>query len=153
MLDKKYLIVKEKNNPTITYFEYDKLNGYDLSPKKGVKIQDAIDVNKVVIINPSLAEKVARKKFELRFKKLLQLLQVVFETDDETGTAYYEGLNEISKIRTELINKYKKHLGEEEADLMEKKLDILENELKQRLFYLTQVYEKQHTNDMGGKSR
>ena len=46
MLDKKYLIVKEKNDKTITYFEYDKMEGYDLSPKKGMKIQGAGNVNK-----------------------------------------------------------------------------------------------------------
>ena len=88
MLDKKYLIVKEKNDKTITYFEYDKIEGYDLSPKKGVKIEDAINVNKIVIINPSLAQKVAKKKLDLKFRKLVQLLNIIFETDDDTGTAY-----------------------------------------------------------------
>ena len=66
MLDKKYLIVKNKNDKTITYFEYDKMEGYDLSPKKGIKIEDAINVNKIVIINPSLASKVAKKKLDLK---------------------------------------------------------------------------------------
>ena len=99
MLDKKYYIVKNKNDKAITYFEYDKMEGYDLTPKKGMKIEDAINVNKVVIINPSLAEKVAKKKFDLKFRKLLTLLNVIFESDDDTGTAYQEGLNEVSKLR------------------------------------------------------
>lgn len=153
MLDKKYLIIKEKNDKSVTYFEYDKMEGYDLSPKKGVKIQDAINVNKVVIINPSLAQKVAKKKIDLKFRKLLQLLNIIFETDDDTGTAYREGLNEISKIRLELNNKYRKHLEEEEATLMEKKLDILEDEIKVRLYYLEQTYQNNYSNSMEGKSR
>ncbi len=153
MLDKKYLIVKEKNDKTITYFEYDKMEGYDLSPKKGVKIEDAINVNKIVIINPSLAQKVAKKKLDLKFRKLLQLLNIIFETDDDTGTAYREGLNEVSKLRMELLNKYRKHLEEEEASLMEKKLDILEQELKLRLYYLEQNYQNEYSNSMEGKSR
>lgn len=153
MLDKKYLIVKEKNNKAITYFEYDKMEGYDLSPKKGVKIEDAINVNKVVIINPSLAEKVAKKKLDLKFRKLLQLLNIIFETDDETGTAYHEGLNEINKLRMELLNKYKKHLSDEEEDLMEKKLGILEHELKIRLYHLEHNYQNEYSNSMEGKSR
>lgn len=153
MLDKKYLIVKEKNDKSITYFEYDKMEGYDLAPKKGVKIQDAINVNKVVIINPSLAQKVAKKKLDLKFRKLLQLLNIIFESDDDTGTAYREGLNEISKIRLELNNKYRKHLEEEEATLMEKKLDILEDEIKVRLYYLEQTYQNNYSNSMEGKSR
>ena len=70
MLDKKYYIVKDKNDKSITYFEYDKIEGYDLAPKKGVKIEDAINVNKVVIINPTLAAKVAKKKVDLKFLML-----------------------------------------------------------------------------------
>lgn len=153
MLDKKYFIVKDKNDKSITYFEYDKIEGYDLSPKKGVKIEDAINVNKVVIINPSLAAKVAKKKLDLKFKKLLQLLNIIFETDDDTGTAYREGLNEVSKLRIELLNKYRKHLEEEIITLTEKKLDILEQELKVRLFYLEQSYDNEYSNSMEGKSR
>ena len=153
MLDKKYLIVKNKNDKTITYFEYDKMEGYDLSPKKGVKIEDAINVNKVVIINPSLANKVAKKKVDIKFRKLLQLLNIVFESDDDTGTAYREGLNEISKFRLELLTKYKKHLEEEQFELTEKKLGLLEHELKIRLFYLEQNYQNNYYNNMEGKSR
>lgn len=153
MLDKKYFIVKNKNDKSITYFEYDKIEGYDLSPKKGVKIEDAINVNKVVIINPTLAAKVAKKKLDLKFKKLLQLLNIIFESDDDTGTAYREGLNEISKLRIELLNKYRKHLEEEVITLTEKKLGILEHELKVRLFYLEQSYNNEYSNSMEGKSR
>lgn len=153
MLDKKYFVVKEKNSKVITYFEYDKMEGYDLSPKKGVRIEDAINVNKVVIINPSLAGKVAKKKLDLKFRKLLQLLNIIFETDDDTGTAYYQGLNEVSKLRMELLNKYRKHLEEEEANLMEKKLDILEQELRVRIYYLQQNYQNDYSNSMEGKSR
>ena len=155
MLDKKYFIVKDKNTNAITYFEYDKMDGYDLSPKKGVKIEDAINVNKVVIINPSLAVKVAKKKMDVKFRKLLQLLNIIFENDDDTGTTYNEGLNEVSKLRTELINKYRKYLIEEEFNLMEKKLDILEQELKVRIYYLEQTYQENYEreNEIGRKSR
>ena len=154
MIDKKYYVVKDKATKAITYFEYDKMEGYDLSPKKGVKIEDAINVNKVVIINPSLAEKVAKKKVDIKFKKLLQLLNIIFESDDDTGTAYQEGLDEVSKLRLELLTKYKKHLSEEEVDLIEKKLDILEQELKIRLFYLEQNYHNRYENSLEeGKSR
>ena len=157
MLDKKYLIVKEKNDPSITYFEYENMEGYDLSPKKNVKIKDAINVNKVVIINPTLMNKVANKQINLKFKKLLQLISIIFETDDETGSAYREGLNEISKLRLEAKTKYYKYMKEEEAEIIEKKLDILEQELRTRLFYLEQSfqynYNNQNENEIGRRSR
>lgn len=153
MYDKRYFVVKEKSSKSITYFEYDKMEGYDLSPKKGMKIEDAINVNKVVIINPSLAEKVAKKKMDLKFRKLIQLLNIIFETDDDTGTAYREGLNEVSKLRVELLNKYRKHLSDEEVDLMDKKLGILEHELKIRLYYLQNNYQNEYENEIGRRSR
>lgn len=151
MLNKKYLIVKKKDDKAVTYFEYDKMDGYDLSPKKGMKIEDAINVNKIVIINPSLANKVASKKLDLKFRKLVKLLNVVFESDDDTGTAYHQALDEVNKLRMELINKYKKHLEDEQYDLMDKKLGIIEHELKVRLYYLEQNYENTYGKE--GKAR
>lgn len=155
MLDKKYFIVKDKKDSAITYFEYDNMKGYDLSPKKNVKIKDAINVNKVVIINPSLMSKVANKQVNLKFKRLLQFITVIFEDDDTSGNAYREGLNEISKLRLEAKTKYFHYMKQEEIDMIEKKLNILENELKLRLYYLEQQYQYnydiEHTHE--GKSR
>ena len=155
MLDKRYLIIKKKNDKAITYFEYDKMEGYDLSPKKGVKIEDAINVNKVVIINPTLASKVAKKKVDIKFRKLVELLNTIFESDDESGSAYREGLTEVDKLRIELINKYKKHLEDDDFDTMEKKLGILEHELKVRLFYIEQqkIFQEEYEHTHEGKAR
>ncbi len=165
MIDKRYFVVKGKNDSSITYFEYDKMEGYDLSPKKNIKIKDAINVNKVVIINPSLMQKVASKKMNLKFKKLLEFMTVIFDNDDDDSTssdAYREGLNEISKLRLEAKVKYQQYMEEEEYKTLEKKLDILEQELKSRIYYLEQYYyqrqmeaqyENQEENSIGRRSR
>ena len=155
MLKNKYLIVKNKNDKAITYFEYDKIEGYDMSPKKSAKIEDAINVNKIVIINPSLANKVAKKKVDIKFRKLVELLNIIFESDDDPGSAYHQGLDETEKLRQELKDKYKKHLSNEDYDLMDKKLGILEHELKVRLFFLEKnlEYQKEEIRNKEGKSR
>lgn len=164
MIDKRYFVVKGKKDSSITYFEYNKMEGYDLSPKKNIKIKDAINVNKVVIINPSLMNKVASKKMNLKFKKLLEFMTIIFDSDDDStsGDAYREGLNEISKLRLEAKVKYQKYMEEEEYKTLEKKLDILEQELKARLYYLEQYYyqkqfesqyENQEENSIGRRSR
>ena len=75
----------------------------------------------------------AKKKFDLKFRKLIQLLNIIFESDDDTGTAYREGLNEVSKLRLELLNKYRKHLEKEEADLR--------NEAEQMVFQTEKALE------------
>ena len=141
MINKRYHVVKDKEDKSITYFEYDKIEGYDISPKKNAKIEDAINVNKIVIINPTLANKVAKKKLDIKFRKLVELLNTIFESDDDTGDAYHQGLNEVEKLRQELVDKYKKHLENDEYDTMDKKLGILEHELKVRLFYIEKVKE------------
>lgn len=168
MIDKRYFVVKGKKDSTITYFEYDKMEGYDLSPKKNIKIKDAINVNKIVIINPSLMHKLASKKMNLKFKKLLECMTIIFDSDndsdndDASGDAYREGLNEISKLRLEAKVKYKQYMEEEEYNTLEKKLDILEQELNSRIYYLEQYYyqrqlesqyEEQDENTIGRRSR
>lgn len=166
MIDKRYFVVKGKKDSAITYFEYDKMEGYDLSPKKNIKIKDAINVNKVVIINPSLMQKVAKKKIDLKFKKLLEFMAIIFDDDDDddttSGEAYREGLNEISKLRLEAKVKYQKYMEEEDYKTLEKKLDILEQELNSRIYYLEQYYyqrqleaqyEEQDENTIGRRSR
>lgn len=133
----KYLIIKDKDEKTITYFEYENIDGFDVHPKPNVKIKDAINVNKVVMINSTLVGKLANKKLENKFKTLLQYISEIYEDDDEDGTRLREALNEITKLQQEAKNRYRKYLEMEEYELFKKKLGILENELSTRLKYIT----------------
>ena len=143
---KNYLIVKDKDSKTISYFEYDKINGYNIYPKKSFK--DSINVNKMILVNPSMIEKVIDRKFNKRFERLLRFLALVYEDGDSTGEGYREALNEISKLRLEYNNKYRKYMEEEKAMLLEQKLNILEQEVKLRMEYsLDQFYD--YENEMG----
>lgn len=134
-INQRYLIIKEKDSKEIKYFEYDKINGYGIKP--GTKIRDAINVDKMILINPTLISKMIDKKINRKFKQLLKLLMVIYETDDDTGTGYREALNEISKLRTEVNNKYLSYIEKEKYIIFKKKLDLLEVDLKQRIEILT----------------
>ncbi len=149
-IQQRYLIVKEKNSKEIKYFEYDKMGGYDIKPN--AKIKDAINVNRMILINPSLIYKMVDKKITKKFNQLVQLLSVVYETDggDESGSGYREVLDEISRLRTEIHNKYRNYLEEEKYDLLMKQLGILEYETKVRMQMLFQYYQNTFNN---GKSR
>ena len=61
-VNQKFLVVKNKDEKEIKYFEYDKVKGYNISPKNNVKFEDAINVNRMILINPSLIEKMVDKK-------------------------------------------------------------------------------------------
>lgn len=153
----KYFVVKDRNDLSITYFEYEKVKGYDLQPRN-VKIKDAIDVNRMIIINPSMIEKLAFRKVDSKFQKIVKMLMYVFsldEGDDSAGDAYNEALNEISKLRLELVNYYQNKLKKDSFDDFCKKLDLLEQELKMRIYYYQLNYQnvKQNQVEREGKSR
>lgn len=145
----RYLIVKKKNSQDLTYFEYDKLEGYDITPKNKKPFQDSIQVNKMILINESLIQKMIQKKLDKRFQRLLTELNFLFDSDDETGTGLREALNQLERFKMEVKNKYRSYMKKEELVLLGKKLSILRNEAKLRLYYL------EHDDEMKkeGKTR
>jgi len=146
----KYFVVKDTKDMSITYFEYDKVEGYDLNPKK-VKIRDAIDVNKMIVINPSLIEKLSYKKVTIKFNKLVRMMMYILSDDnnDDSGETYRQALNEVSKLRMEIKTKYNNKLKAEDERMFSNKLNLLEEELKRRLYYI----EREYSNELSGKSR
>lgn len=145
----RYLIVKKKEQKEIVYMEYDKLSGYEVVSKNKKTFQDSINVNRMIVIQPSLIENLVHKKINKQFKKLLTMLTLLFETDDETGTALREALNEIEKFRVEVKNKYRDYLSKEELKLYAKKLSLLQEEVQKRLLIL----EYSNIQEKTGKAR
>lgn len=145
----RFLVVKEKDSKEIKYFDYDKLDGYNLKAKKDLHFLDGIDVNRIIIINPSFIEKIATKKINAKFDKLINMVQVVIDVgdEDESGEGYKIALDEAEKLKRELWNKYKKYVAEEKLELMTKKIEILEDELRLRLnTLLNSLYEQENLN-------
>lgn len=150
--EQKFLVVKNKDSKEIKYFEYDKISGYNIKPNPKLKFQDAINVNKMILINPSLIEKMVDKKIKRKFDYLINLLSVVYENDDDTGEGLKLALDEAEKFRIELNNKYRQYINEEKFDLLQKKIAILEDELYLRMqFVLDKVNNLE--KEEKGKSR
>ena len=107
-------------------------NVYD----EDVSKEDIINVDEMVIINPSLIEKLISKKCKKTLERILKFISFIYD-DDETGEESVElALNEIAKFKELLDTKYKEYMKEKEYKLMIKKLEILENEVKLRKLYL-----------------
>lgn len=148
-----YFVERNKDTDEIVYIEYDKLDGYLVTPK--TKKEDAINVNKIVFVSPTLTEKLIKKKIELKIKKLLQELS---DFDEESGSAdaIKETLMESEKLKINIINKYLKYLGHDYANLSLEKLQLIINELRYRLFSLSMLnQELQYNNEQerGRRSR
>ena len=152
--DSKFLIVKDKDSKVVKYFDYDKIDGYNLKAKKNTNFFDDINVSRVIIINPSFSEKIARKKMDAKFEKLLTMMNIVLE-EDETGEGLDIVLDEANKFRMEIINKYKKFIADRDLDIMLKKLDIIEKELRMRkkVIEYTNGYGEYDEELQTGKSR
>ena len=152
--EQRFLVVKNKDSKDIKYFEYDKISGYNIKPNPKLKFQDAINVNRMILINPSLIEKMVDKKIKRRFDYLINLLSVVYENDDGTGDGLQLALDEAEKFRNELCNKYKQYLKEEKFELLLKKIAILEDELYLRMQYIMNMeYFADYEEKKEGKSR
>ena len=135
-MTKRFVVTKDENTQTITYKEYDSLKGYDFKPKNKLSKEDIINVDEMVIINPSLIEKLISKKCKKTLERNLKLISFIYD-DDETGEESVTlALNEIAKFKELLDTKYKEYMKEKEYKLMLKKLEILENEVKLRKLYL-----------------
>ncbi len=151
-----YLIVKEKEKREVTYFEYNKLKGFNMASKnKNLKLKDAINVNKMIIINPSFIEKLINKKVNLKIKKLIDLICEIYNSndDEDPASSLMQALNEVEKFKREMINKYLDYMSKEQLKLLNRKIKLLEQQVTMQAYYLN---EKANVNEIqyeGKKSR
>ena len=124
-----YYLHKDKKTNEIVYLEYNKLDGYPITPK--AKIEDAIRVNKIIFVNPDMSEKIIRKKIDIKIRYLLNCLD---EIDDSDEGAIQNTILEAEKLRVDILNKYKKYLGNTYGELSMKKIQIVINQLRMKLF-------------------
>lgn len=124
----------EKNNDTkdIVYIEYQTIDGYKITPK--TKKEDAIEVNKIVFVSPTLTEKLIKKKIDIKLRFLLKRLQEINIDDEDSESGIRETLVVAERLKLNILNNYIKYLGNEYRNLSLKKLQIIINELRIRLF-------------------
>lgn len=136
-----YLIVKEKNKKEIKYFEYDKLDGFSMTSKRqNLKLKDAINVNKMVIVNPSMIEKIINKKINVQMKKLIHFIINVYDNDEDPGSTLMIALNEIEKFKREMMNKYISFMNKKQIELLDEKIKMLEKEVTKKSYILNENY-------------
>ena len=149
MREQHYYVCKKGNDRQIIYLDYDKLKGFDFQPKNNVKY-DGIVVNKMVIIKPSMIEKVLRKKIKRKLDLYLKLIIRFIESDDSSnGDTLREALNDLSRYKNIIQYKYKKYLDEKYLRILLKKIALLEYELNSKFMSLEQnnyEYEEEKTS-------
>lgn len=125
-----YLIKKNAKTNEIIYFDYN-LDGYTFNPK--LDSDSYLNVNKVVIINPRLIDKILTIKFDALFKKIAYKTLRVVEDDAAGEDDAKLVLDEVMRLRSIVLNKYQKFLSREKEELFLKKIRYLENELRVKI--------------------
>lgn len=133
--NKKFVVKKDSQTDTITYMEYENRKGFRVKPKNKVNIVDMINVNEMVIINPSLIEKLIDKKADRTLNKFFMMLSVIDEDDDDdTGCMLI--LDEIARFKDLVMTKYINYMKKEKYKILLQKIEIIEEEVKRRTDYL-----------------
>lgn len=135
-----YFISKDNKTGEIVYLEYDK-NGFKVTPK--AKKKDAINVNKIVFVSPELTKKLLKKKIEHKISKLLLELNTCYDDEDNDGARLRDKLIEAEKLKINIINKYSKYFGKSYIGLTLKKMQLIVDGYRSRLYNVNNKKQKQ----------
>ena len=132
-MDKGYYISRQGKTGEIIYIDYDKYKGYNIAPKNKVKYS-GIRVNKMVIVKPSMIEKVLKRKIKSKLNLYLRtIVDLMEESSDDDSSSIRGALNDLTRFRNIVEYKYQKYLDEKYVSLLKKKIEVLEYELKKKL--------------------
>lgn len=147
-----YYVEKNNDSKEIVYVEYKTIDGYKITPK--TKKEDAIEVNKIVFVSPSLTEKLIKKKVDIKLRFLLKSLKEIDDNDEDSESGIRETLIVAERLKMNILNNYIKYLGNEYRNLSLKKLQIIINELRVRLFSITEKkYEQLYYQEEQNRGR
>ncbi len=149
-----YVLIKKSNNNEIVYIDYDKLDGYKLTPKNRVKY-DGVVVNQLILIKPSFIEKILIKKTRRKLEEYLQYIINMIDNDDsEDGDRIDHVLDEVERYRRTVKNNYRVYLDQKYYHLLLKKIDLIEQELAKKAFVINHKINKQEEiKEKRGRSR
>lgn len=138
----KYTLIDNKEKKTIEKIEIN--DGYNFTPKNGIKKDDLTSISKVVLVEPEFIETIAKKNINKKLNILLKQIAIVLndETDDE-GADYV--LGEIDRLTSLVMGNYSKYLTNEYKNLIKTKLYMLkeEIELRQMMKVQTNIYNEE----------
>lgn len=132
-MNNKYILVKDPRTEEAVYINYTKDIGLEFKPKTASKEQ-GIRVNSLILFKPSFVEKILKKKIKRNLDAYLQeFISTIDEDESEDDTNLRIVLDDIERLKRKLKNKYRKYLEEKYIMLLNKKLLLLENEIKGKI--------------------
>lgn len=138
-----YALIEDNNK--IKMFDLKINSSYDFTPKK-VKKEEIAGISKVILVEPTFVEAVAKKNINKKMNVLLKQISIVLndETDDE-GAEYV--LGEIDRLENVMISNYSNYLNDEYIGLIKNKLKMLKDEINLKKMMKTSVVD--YENERG----
>lgn len=138
-----YKIDKKKTNDK-TQIDLKRLRGFRIKPLNNVQY-DGVKVNKLLIIKPSFVEKVLKRKTKRKLELYLEFVINILESEDgNNGDKIAIALNDLTRYKSIVKNNYRIYLDDLYYDLLMKKMDVIEKELKVRKMYLDMSYQNEY---------
>ena len=131
-MGKNYYLHKNKKTGEVLYLEYDKIKGYPITPK--TKIEDAIEVHKIIFANKTLQEKLVKKKVEIKLRYFIKKLEEFDTSDDSSSGEVQNTILEAERLRINILNRYVHYLGNTYASYTLSKIQVIINQLKVNLY-------------------
>lgn len=152
--EKNYAIKKNKLSNQAFAISTTKINGYEVKPKNQVQYE-GIQVNSLLMVKPTFIEKVLKKKNKRKIEYYLNYIIELLDEEDseETPTNLRQALNDLARYRDIIKYKYCKYLDDKYVELLLKKIDLLEHQLKAKLVYYTYTMPAYEQEETKGKSR
>ena len=104
-----YYLTRQPKTGEIIYINYDKYKGYNITPKNNISY-DGVRVNKMIIVKPSMIEKVLKRKIKNRLDLYLKtIVEIMDEDESGTSSGVREALNELTRLKNIIKYKYEKN--------------------------------------------
>ncbi len=130
----KYLLIKDKKEEKIET-DLKKIPGFVFNPQNNIKY-DGIVIDELKLTKPELIEKILKKKIKRKLSLYTQLIIELIDSSDEDDGTIDIVLNDLERYKRVINNNYKAYLSKKYIDLLHKKIELLENELKTKQMFL-----------------
>lgn len=130
MKTKSYTVIKTNYEGEITLKNYKEIEGYKVNPKNSFPYK-GIAVESMFLIKPSFIEKIVKKKIKRKLEFYLNYLIELTDSDDDTSAR--KALDELTRYKEAIDYKYRKFLDDKYINLLNKKISLLEREMKMKI--------------------
>ena len=140
----KYSLIDDKEEKSFISINIE--DSYNFLPNNKIKKSDLASINKVMVVEPTFINSLAKANVEKKISILMKQAKIVLddETDDE-GAMYV--LGELQRMQELLLTQYAKYLGMEYVSLMQIKLEAIKNGIN------TKMMAKMGMQDFGPRGR